>query len=166
MDIFSGSDLVQQRAHKSPLSPTTSSLSLFSCVGAAHTCEATCSHGPYGGYGACLRIKNCCKCKITRHALMQLSTRSPPYIPYDAPMPHVCKQVLNMCPIETMNIVVLLLSLGQNLSTDKRPCMVGRNQYGYITPAFSGSPWWGEINLEKSGCGGNEQKSVKRGGNG
>ena len=25
---------------------------------------------------------------------------------------------------------------------------------------------WGEINLEKSGCGGNEQKSVKRGGNG
>ena len=36
--------------------------------------------------------------------------------------------------------------------------MVGRNQYGYITPAFLGSPWWGEINLVRSGCGGNEQK--------
>ena len=36
--------------------------------------------------------------------------------------------------------------------------MVGRNQYGYITPAFVGSPWWGEINLVRSGCGGNEQK--------
>ena len=28
--------------------------------------------------------------------------------------------------------------------------MVGRNQYGYITPAFSGSPWWGEINMATS----------------
>ena len=32
------------------------------------------------------------------------------------------------------------------------PCLlgvpiVGRNQYGYITPAFSGSPWRGEINM-------------------
>ena len=36
--------------------------------------------------------------------------------------------------------------------------VVGRNQYGYIIPAFSGSPKWGEINLERSGCGGNEQK--------
>ena len=27
-------------------------------------------------------------------------------------------------------------------------------------------PWRGEINLGKSGCGGNEQKSVKKGGNG
>ena len=35
---------------------------------------------------------------------------------------------------------------------------VGRNQYGYITPAFSGSPWWGELNLGKSACSGNEQK--------
>ena len=25
--------------------------------------------------------------------------------------------------------------------------MVGTNQYGYITPAFSGSPWWGEFNV-------------------
>ena len=25
--------------------------------------------------------------------------------------------------------------------------MVGRDQYGYITSTFSGSPWWGEINL-------------------
>ena len=43
------------------------------------------------------------------------------------------------------------------------PCLLGvpmveRNQYGYITPAFLGSPWWGEINLVRSGCGGNEQK--------
>ena len=36
--------------------------------------------------------------------------------------------------------------------------MVGRNQYSYITSAFLGSPWWGEINLVRSGCGGNEQK--------
>ena len=36
--------------------------------------------------------------------------------------------------------------------------MVGRNQYGYITPTFLGSPWWGEINLVTSGCRGNEQK--------
>ena len=41
MDIFSGSDLVQQRAHTSPSSPTTSSSSLSSCVGAVHTCAGT-----------------------------------------------------------------------------------------------------------------------------
>ena len=45
-----------------------------------------------------------------------------PYVPYDAPVPQSCKQVLNVCPIETMNIVVLLLPLGQRLSTDKWPC--------------------------------------------
>ena len=28
--------------------------------------------------------------------------------------------------------------------------MVGRNQYGDITPAFSRSPWWGEINMATS----------------
>ena len=44
MDIFSGSDLVQQRAQTSPSSPTTSSSSLSSCVGAVHTCAGTCSH--------------------------------------------------------------------------------------------------------------------------
>ena len=43
------------------------------------------------------------------------------------------------------------------------PCLLGvpmveRNQYGYTTPAFLGSPWWGEINLVRSGCGGNQQK--------
>ena len=32
-----------------------------------------------------------------------------------------------------------------------------------MTPSFSGSEWWGELNLEKSGCAGDEQKSVKRG---
>ena len=36
------------------------------------------------------------------HVLMQVSTGSPPCVPYDAPMPHACKQLLNMCPIETM----------------------------------------------------------------
>ena len=36
--------------------------------------------------------------------------------------------------------------------------MVRRNQYGYTTPTLLGSPWWGEINLVRSGCGGNEQK--------
>ena len=41
--------------------------------------------------------------------------------------------------------------------------MVGRNQYGYVTAAFSGSPWWGEINPDWSGCGGNEQKLCKIG---
>ena len=25
--------------------------------------------------------------------------------------------------------------------------MVGRDQYGYITPAFLAFPWWGEINM-------------------
>ena len=56
------------------------------------------------------------------HVLMQISTRSPPYVPYNAPMPHACKQVLNSCPIETMHIVVLLLALRQSLSTDKGAC--------------------------------------------
>ena len=28
--------------------------------------------------------------------------------------------------------------------------MVGRDQHGRITPAFSGSPWWGEINMATS----------------
>ena len=36
-------------------------------------------------------------------------------------------------------------------------------QYAYITPAFWASPWWGEINLERSGCGGNEQKMCEKG---
>ena len=56
------------------------------------------------------------------HVLMQLRTGSSPYVPYDAPVPQACKQVLNACPIETMNIIVLLLPLGQCLSTDKWPC--------------------------------------------
>ena len=41
--------------------------------------------------------------------------------------------------------------------------MVERNQYGYITPAFLGSPWLGEINLVRSACGGNEQKMDENG---
>ena len=56
------------------------------------------------------------------HVLMQLNTGSPPYIPYNASMPHACKQVLNTCPKETTNIGVILLLIGQSLSTDKWPC--------------------------------------------
>ena len=55
------------------------------------------------------------------HVLMQISTRSPPYVPYNAPMPHACKQVLNSSPMETMHMVVFLLALRQSLSTDKGP---------------------------------------------
>ena len=36
-------------------------------------------------------------------------------------------------------------------------------QYGYITPTFSVSPWWGEINVERSRCGGNEHKMCEEG---
>ena len=66
------------------------------------------------------------------HVLMQLRTGSPPYVPYDAPVPHACKQVLNACPIETMNIIVLLNSTGRLGPKRGRKC--------YITPAFSGVP--------------------------
>ena len=33
-----------------------------------------------------------------------------------------------------------------------------RNECVPSNPCLLGSPWWGEINREKSGCGGNEQK--------
>ena len=36
-------------------------------------------------------------------------------------------------------------------------------QHGYITPAFSASSWWGEINLERSVCGGKEHKKCDNG---
>ena len=55
------------------------------------------------------------------HVLMQISTGSPPYVPYNASIPHACKQVLNPCPTETMHIVVFLLALRQSLSSDKGP---------------------------------------------
>ena len=35
-------------------------------------------------------------------------------------------------------------------------------QYGAVTPAFLGFPWWGEINPERSGCGGNEHKMCEK----
>ena len=56
------------------------------------------------------------------HVLMQLRTGSPPYVPYDDPVPRACEQVLTACPIETINIILLLLPLGQRLSTNKWPC--------------------------------------------
>ena len=34
-----------------------------------------------------------------------------------------------------------------------------------VSPLLLEVPWWGYINLEKSGCGGNEQKGVEKGGN-
>ena len=143
MDIFSGSELVQQRAQTSPSSPTTSSSSLSSCVGAVHTCASTCSHGPYGGYCTCLRIKNCCKCKSTRTYSCN-SLPDPLHIPYDAPVPQACKQVLNACPTETMNIIVPLLPLGQRLSTDKWPCHTQQSVDSKIVPVSSIAPeGWG-----------------------
>ena len=36
-------------------------------------------------------------------------------------------------------------------------------QYGYNTPAFWGSTWWRQINLERSGYGGNEHKICENG---
>ena len=53
----------------------------------------------------------------------------------------------------------LVASVSPNIRRDMLPWsiggvtrgpMVGRNQYGYITPAFSGSPWRGEINMATS----------------
>ena len=43
------------------------------------------------------------------------------------------------------------------MATEQVP-MVGKDQYGSVTPALLGSPQWGKINLERSGCGGYEQK--------
>ena len=60
------------------------------------------------------------------HVPMQLSTRSPPYISYNALMPYACKQVLYTCPIETMYIVVLLLALRHSPSTSKGPYHIGQ----------------------------------------
>ena len=47
--------------------------------------------------------------------------------------------------------------------------MVGRDQYGYITPTFSGSPWRGEINmaaapLPSQGTHGGEKRGMENGG--
>ena len=41
-----------------------------------------------------------------------------------------------------------------------------RNECVPLNPCLLGTPWWGDIRLEKRGCGGNEQKSVQKGGNG
>ena len=56
-----------------------------------------------------------------------------------------------------MDIVILLLVFTQSFPTNiwyssVQAAVIGavivvRNQYGYITPAFSGSPWWGEFNM-------------------
>ena len=85
---------------------------------------------------------------------MQLIGVAMPDVPNQAPMPQASKQLLNACPIPPVHVIVRLLA-----------GWVGRNQYGYITPAFSGSPWWGGINLVRSGCGGNEQKMDENGRN-
>ena len=62
---------------------------------------------------------------------------------------------LHIPPMELMGIESVKCLVGVH--------MVGRNQYGYITPAFSGSPWWGEINLVRNGSLGNEQKMDENG---
>ena len=36
------------------------------------------------------------------HIPMGISTGSPQYVPYNAPMPHLCKRVLTACPAETL----------------------------------------------------------------
>ena len=124
MDIFSGSNLVQQRAQTSPSSPTTSSSSLSSCVGAVHTCAGTCSHGPYGGYRTCLRIKNITPAfsgvpnkgdKIKTENLRRGVTM----------MHHATKRGFKDCP-------GFLNSTGRLGPKRGRKC--------YITPAFSGVP--------------------------
>ena len=130
---------MQQRARTSPLSPTILIIIVL-------LCRCGPNMRKYVFPWAIWRVlhlssnKKLLQMQEYMHVLMQLSTGSPPYIPHDAPMPHACKQVLNMCPK-----------------------VVGRNQHGYINPTFSGSQWWGEINLERSGCGGNKQKMCKKG---
>ena len=136
MDIFSVSNLVQQRAQTSPSSPTTSSSSLSSCVGAVHTCAGTCSHGPYGGYRTCLRIKNCCKCpKEGRNATSPLHSRGSPKEgeqnqkskprPRVTMMHHATKRGFKDCP-------GFLNSTGRLGAKRGRKC--------YTTLAFSGVP--------------------------
>ena len=123
MDIFSGSDLVPQRAHTSPSSPTTSSSSLSSCVGAVHICAGTCSHGPYGGYRSRLRIKNCCKCKSTRRYSCN-SVPDPLHMFLTMPQCYMCA---NKCSKPGF-----LNSTGRLGPKRERKC--------YVTPVFSGIP--------------------------
>ena len=181
-------DLVQQKAHTSPSSPTTSSSTLSSRVGATHKCAGTCSHGPYVLVFECL-VLVFCKRKST------------------------CMYSCNSVP-DPLHMLFTMLRLPLSLSMATQPLppqgpSVGRMATspmpswgspqgdkftsGYITPAFSGFPWWGEIkmatsplpsrvpnggekskwlhhpyllkvpmvgriNLERSGCGGDEQK--------
>ena len=78
---------------------------------------------------------------------MQLIGAATPDVPNQVPMPQASKQLFNVYPIPPVHVIVRLLA-----------GWVGRNQYGYVNPAFSGCIWRGEINLVRSGCGGNEQK--------
>ena len=44
-----------------------------------------------------------------------------------------------------------------------KPCLLEFPQWGeniMDTSPLEKLPWWGEINLGKSGCGGNEQKKL------
>ena len=61
-----------------------------------------------------------------------------------------------------------MVRMGESSIWLHHPCllgvpMVGRHQYGYITHAFLGLPWGGEINLVRRGYGGNEQKMDENG---
>ena len=89
---------------------------------------------------------------------MQLCCRACPNIAEIPPLPQPCKELLHPCTIEAMDIVILLLVFTQSFPTNIRynsvqaaliwlhhSCLlgapvVGRNRYGYITPAFSGAP--------------------------
>ena len=94
--VAHGHFLRVRRAPTSPLSPATSSLSLSSCVGAAHTCAGTFSYGPYRGYCTCLpKLLQMHECM---HVFMQLSTGSPPNNPCDAQ----CHMRANKCSIRAL----------------------------------------------------------------
>ena len=91
------------------------------------------------------------------HVLMQLSTGSPPYVPYNAPMLHACKQVLrHPCILrapqtkgDKMRIGCLTPAFSGAQKRAKmlcHPCILGGPQtkgdnirIGCLTPAFSGA---------------------------
>ena len=129
---------MQQKAHTSPLSPTTFSSSSSSCVGAAHTCTGTCSHGPYGGYRTGLRIKNGCKCKST-HTYSCNSVPDPLHMFLTMPQ---CYMRANKCCV-TPAFLGVPKQRGTKSELDASPLASRGPKRGrkcYVTPAFSGVP--------------------------
>ena len=72
------------------------------------------------------------------HGLVQLIRADTLDVWNQTPMPQLSRQMLNACPIPPMHIIVPLLPGRQSsiLSTNE--------WHNDITPAFSGSPWFGE----------------------